>query len=403
MLITNLVLLMSSKVDYDKYGQYLDSFFLKEEANIIVTCISKYYKELARDYVEWEELEAFISTKYPRMTGDLKVKISNLIQEVRSLPNLDHEIVKDVLKRHLLLYLSTESDKGLDDLDSIDLDVILGEIQEYKQIVTPEVTSIESWEDMLIDSVASGGTPWSINCLNRSLGYRTGGELIFIGARPDAGKTTFLAQEASNHAQNGKYVHWFNNEEADVRVVRRLIQATLNVDNHKIDKDVKSVLSEFYGKVDKRIELINTSSHTFEDLAYMVREGDLVIFDQLSKVDPGAIGKKVSEIDRLHHLAKLARRLATEKKATVISTIWADASAEGEAWIEQNQLYGVKTAWQGEADAIITMGRTHDPSTHNTRFVYIPKNKLNGYVEKERNGKYNISIEPEIARITDGY
>ncbi len=68
------------------------------------------------------------------------------------------------------------------------------------------------------------------------------------------------------------------------------------------------------------------------------------------------------------------------------------------------QIYGTKTGVQGEADAIIAIGRKDDEPTvpdRNNRYIHIPKNKMTGNDESLRNGKFQIRIQPTIARFKE--
>jgi hypothetical protein len=62
-------------------------------------------------------------------------------------------------------------------------------------------------------------------------------------------------------------------------------------------------------------------------------------------------------------------------------------------------LRGSKTDKAGEADLIITLGR--DKEEEYKRYLHLPKNKLWGSsatLEAHRHGKFEVSIQPEIAR-----
>ena len=64
-----------------------------------------------------------------------------------------------------------------------------------------------------------------------------------------------------------------------------------------------------------------------------------------------------------------------------------------------------KTAKQGEADWILAIGKSHNPSDGEyTRFLHLPKNKLMGDAEMDeslRHGRVPVRILPEIARYED--
>ena len=93
-----------------------------------------------------------------------------------------------------------------------------------------------------------------------------------------------------------------------------------------------------------------------------------------------------------------ARELA-KKYAPVITVHQADGSAEGVKWIDMSKLYGSKTGVQGEADAIITIGRL--PEEGNKRYLYVPKNKLDGNNQAMRNGRFEIEIVPTLGRFKE--
>lgn len=69
-------------------------------------------------------------------------------------------------------------------------------------------------EQLLQDTYRKPGLRWRLNTLNRMLGSLRGGDFGFIFARPETGKTTFLASETTYMASQLKEeqgpVIWFN-------------------------------------------------------------------------------------------------------------------------------------------------------------------------------------------------
>jgi hypothetical protein len=122
----------------------------------------------------------------------------------------------------------------------------------------------------------------------------------------------------------------------------------------------------------------------------------LIIIDQLWKVK-GFEKEATTEVDRQTRMFAWARSLA-KIHCPVVTVHQADGSAEGQLWIEMNQLYGSKTGIQGEADAIITLGRSHESGYENIRGLYVPKNKMVGDDPAFRNGKFEITIQGAIGR-----
>jgi hypothetical protein len=63
-----------------------------------------------------------------------------------------------------------------------------------------------------------------------------------------------------------------------------------------------------------------------------------------------------------------------------------------------------KTAKQAEADWIAGIGKSHNPNEESIRFINLSKNKLQGdsdTVPELRHGRFEVLIEPQVARYKD--
>ena len=122
------------------------------------------------------------------------------------------------------------------------------------------------------------------------------------------------------------------------------------------------------------------------------------MFDQLDKVH--GFSNEARDDLRIGKLYEWARDIAKEY-CPVIAVSQVDGSGEGEKWIHMNQLRGSKTDKIGEADAIITVGKSNEPGEDLKRFIHVPKNKLFGgkrSLEAHRHGAFELEIVPSIAR-----
>jgi hypothetical protein len=98
-----------------------------------------------------------------------------------------------------------------------------------------------------------------------------------------------------------------------------------------------------------------------------------------------------------------ARELA-KKYAPSIGVCQADGSGEGQKWLTMANVSNAKTSKQAEADFILGVGKTHDEAAEYIRYINISKNKLMGDADSEpalRHGRFEVIIEPEIARYKD--
>lgn len=258
--------------------------------------------------------------------------------------------------------------------------------------------------DYLSGTVASGGLNWRLKELNVALGPIRKGDFIIIAARPETGKTTFTASEASymmTQLQLDEHVIWINNEEASNKVMMRVIQAYHQVTSSDLLANPKELEEQFIGDGGDRFLILDDDSgiksvHKIATLFKEFKPG-LIIFDQLDKVH----GFKQDREDlRIGQLYEWARDVAKDY-CPVIAISQVDGTGEGEKWIQMNQLRGSKTDKIGEADAIITIGKSNEPGMDLQRFIHVPKNKLFGgkdTLEAHRHGCFEVDIEPARAR-----
>lgn len=252
--------------------------------------------------------------------------------------------------------------------------------------------------------VATGGLNWRLPELNVSLGPLRKGDFVIIAARPETGKTTFTASEASymmTQLQPDEHVIWINNEEASNKVMMRVIQAYHGVTTGELMANTAEYEEEFTSNGGERFLVLDDDSgvKSVNKIAALFAEfkPGLIIFDQLDKVH----GFKQDREDlRIGQLYEWARDVAKDY-CPVIAISQVDGTGEGEKWIQMNQLRGSKTDKIGEADAIITIGKSNEPAMDLQRFIHVPKNKLFGgkdTLEAHRHGCFEVEINPAKAR-----
>jgi len=269
--------------------------------------------------------------------------------------------------------------------------------EESSQFVTTSLTELYD------ESYKHTGLRWRLNALNQSLGSLRKGDFGFIFARPETGKTTFLASEVSYFAeQTSGSILWFNNEEQHRKVMLRIIQASLGITIQELSKDPAGYERIYREKTGDRIQIPNMDIIHKRDVEAICKEHNpsLIIFDQLSKIK----GFTNDRDDlRLGSTFEWARDLAKEF-APVIGVNQADGSAEGKKYLNMDNVAGAKTAIQAEADWILGIGKTNDAGMEMIRHLNISKNKLMGDEDTKpemRHGRFDVLIQPQTARYRD--
>lgn len=260
-------------------------------------------------------------------------------------------------------------------------------------------------EDSLVDiyngQIRDPGLRWRLHSLNRAVGSLRKGDFGVIFARPETGKTTFLASEISHFATQSQHpILWFNNEEQGTKVKFRIFQAYFG----KTLKDIAANIENY-----EKLFLEHTNIKLYDNASIHKRKVEelckeykpaLIVFDQLSKVK----GFQNDREDlRLGQAFAWGRELAKEY-CPVLAVNQADASGEGKKYLNMDNVANAKTAIQAEADLIIGIGKSHDNGFEYIRHLNICKNKLSGDEDTDptlRHSKIDVLIQPDLARYHD--
>jgi len=239
----------------------------------------------------------------------------------------------------------------------------------------PSTVQAFTLEGIATDRRSNAGYYWRLEDLNKSIGPVRKGDFIIVGKRPEVGGTSFLVSELSHmlEQQEGNAII-FNNEEAPDKVFTRMVSSALDVDHRTMMQADKLYQQRYEQWLDGRTwDLIHDGSMTIDSIRAQLKEKEygLIGINVLLKV--GGTGAK-EDHDKFQALGEECRRISQEF-GPVIAIVQADPSAEGMRFIPQDRIYKSKTALQGEADALIMIGKDHDvPDT--SRFISVAKNKI---------------------------
>jgi len=412
-MITELVLLRHL-ISYDKYqiyNKYINKEKLrdtyKEIYNIYIT-LQEYFDKYSKD-LTIDELELFFYTQRPALRDKDKEIYQELFKQIRN-SEVQTELIEEVLvqvkQRQEAFDLSTlayEVSQGK--AKFIDLITASHALEHEEKLdeINNSVFTTDDLGELYERSVKQVGLRWRLNTLNRMLGSLRQGDFGFIFARPESGKTTFLASEVSCFAtQATRPILWFNNEQDGKAVMLRIYQATLGLTLTELFSNLEKHKQDYHRITKGNIKLYDSGSISKSDverLVYQLKPA-CIVFDQLDKIK-GFINDR--EDLRLGSIYQWARELAKEY-CPVIGVTQADGSGEGQKWLTMANVSSAKTSKQAEADFIIGMGKSNEEGMEYIRHLHISKNKLMGdsdSVPELRHGKMDIVIKPTIARFED--
>lgn len=395
---------------YDKYARFIKPSSLGEEAHTIFKAMGEWlgFSPGATE-VNWTAFSAwFTLVRHAKMDKTKLTLYKAIISKLALMEEPDEAATKPLLEGLATRDHAAQIAELALRITDGDFGVSFNRITELVETRNTIVGKLDSVESALLtpsldalSAVTAPGLKWRMKFLNEALGDLRRGDFIVFATRPDTGKTTFLASEAGYMApqmEDDSVVLWVNNEEDGNKVFRRIIQSTIGWESRRIDANIPAALSEYEKHVGRqdRILMLNKADVHVRDVDRLLAKYNvgLIIFDQLWKVH-GFDAEAGNEVVRQTMLFNWAREKA-KQHAPVMTVHQLDGNAENVKWVDMSRLYGSKTGIQGEADAIITMGRLMDEG--NKRYLYIPKNKLAGNDPKLRNGRLELEIVPEIGR-----
>lgn len=390
---------------YNQYRQFI-SLDTDKHLETIYKALDDLFSKVDRE-ITLNELEAYLEASGATTREKDRViyeQYFNLLNEAQVGEDILLELLKKIKTQEIAERLGSASYDFASGTGSFDSIVSL--FNAFEGVDTPTSTVefvTDDLEELYEQTIHKPGLRWRLRSLNRILGSLRPGDFGFIFARPETGKTTFLASEVTNFAEQvDKPILWFNNEEQGNKVMIRCYEAALGLPLHELTKDRKESQRRYYELTKRNLRIFDDAALSRKTIESICRANppSLVVIDQLDKLK-GFDGDR--EDLRLGAIYQWARELA-KTYCPVIAVCQADGSGEGVKWLNMSHVANAKTSKQAEADFIIGIGKTTEQGREKARFINISKNKLQGDEDSDptqRHGFIEVVIEPELARYRD--
>ncbi len=294
--------------------------------------------------------------------------------------------------------LASHNPKALDEIIAEASSVTLTATAKRPELVT------DNWDDLLSIVQRKDGLEWRLEDLNVAVGPIDRGDVVMIGKRPEVGGTTFLASEMSYMVPQlppGKHGIIFTNEEVGAKVKMRVIQAALGLTLAEIASDPLTCKGVYEGLMaGRRIDIVHSTAITDQLVDQWLRSGEYGLIG-VNVLDKVILTRATSEGAELKRDLGIWARSVADKYGAVIGVLQASVEAEGQKWPDQSCLYGSKTGLQAESDVLIMIGKTHNPSESDRRFIGVVRNKLPGgdrTSASERHGRFEVAFDGERGR-----
>ena len=401
---------MLSKDNYSKYKDLVNLDYIKEtyrELSYLYSSLFELHDKFPENDLTVDELSAYFWVKYPTADKGIYDGLLKSLSELRIAPEVGQGILLEIKTRSEALKLSEKAYKVAQGIETVqDLQSYYAEAFEKVDhtLQADSLTEITTnLEDIVEQSYQGTGLRWRLDCLNKSLGSLRVGDFGFIFARPETGKTTFLASEITEMLGGSeKPIIWFNNEEDGKKVMLRIYQAYFGIELDKLLANTKYFNQKFNEETNGNFKLFDSAIIGKGDVEKIVAKYQpaLVVYDQIDKIRGFAADR---DDLRLGAIYQWARELAKNSHAA-IGVCQADGTAEGVRYLTMEHVANAKTSKQAEADFILGLGKTHDQNQEYVRYINISKNKLFGdkdSIPDLRHGRFELMIEPQVARYKD--
>lgn len=227
-----------------------------------------------------------------------------------------------------------------------------------------------------------------IAVLRENIAALQGGASIAVGARPDKGKTSLLADVLTDWAPQcvqffgaDRPILWLCNEGSSKRVVPRIYQAALGKDLNEITalSNEGTLVAAYESAIGAAFNYIRVKDAHGMSMAQIEQVIDsmhpcVVVYDMMANVRLGKVtgGNKADEVEQLW---QVAREMAVNKDHIALGTIQISVEGDNMLYPSYTCLKDSKTAVQGATDIILQLGSLNNPDAQTLRGISTPKNK----------------------------
>lgn len=258
---------------------------------------------------------------------------------------------------------------------------------------------------LLEESQDTNGLQFRLQCLRDTCRGLRGGDFGIISARPDKGKTTFLASELTHLAkQTDRPLLWLNNEGRGDRIYLRLVQAALGKTLSEIramGSDALQAYARALGGDDPyKIRIVDIHGQDTYAVENLIRANEpaVVVYDMIDKIK--GFGSESRTDLALEEMYSWAREKSVKYDAIGLATSQISNEGDNLAFPSMGMLKDSKTGKQGACDFMVMIGSLNAPEYAGTRYIGTPKNKLRRE-GAEACPRATVAFKPQIARFDD--
>lgn len=386
-----LLRLLRDKQEFRRVFGRIPASALNKQTAVLLADYGKYFEQFPEhDSIDMDVFIPLFRMWHPTLKDDVLLQYDTILGNARtSIPDADrHPIMRNILE----LRLATQLANALAQFEAGDLPNINTALKamqdEFKADagLSEELYITDDIDDLLLEDTNNAGLRSRLTCLRESMRPYRYGDFGILAARPDKGKTSFIASEVTEFASQKGYLDpddnilWLNNEGMGKRIIPRIYQAALGATRAQLlVMRQKGVLKEAYANVVGRIDRIRVVDiHGMDNFSVEqiieANRAKVVVYDMIDNIR--GFGTESRTDQRLEEMYKWARDCAVNMEHVGFATSQISVEGDNMQFPSLSMLKDSKTGKQGACDFQIMMGALHDPAYDRIRYIGVPKNKL---------------------------
>lgn len=242
-----------------------------------------------------------------------------------------------------------------------------------------------------------------------------GGASVCLAARPDKGKTSFIADVITDFAPQcvqffgpDRPILWLCNEGSGKRIVPRIYQAALGKDLNEIIElsNVGALMPAYEAALNATAKYIRVKDAHGMSLAQIEQVVEamnpcVVVFDMVANVRLGKGSGGGNKADEVEQLWQGVREMAVLKDFIALGTAQVSVEGDNNLYPSYSALKDSKTAIQGATDIVLMLGSLNNPEMATLRAISTPKNKF-GVPGKPSHVQSELYFDGSRCRFNDG-
>ena len=418
-------LVMAALADQQRYKRLIDAVpksMMAGETNTMLAWYNLYFKNYpTRKHINWDELISLVRLRSTTATAEQLAVTLHMVDSLRK--PVDPEALAGTLAQLYELDFAGRAGAVLaqyNNGEEVDVAFEIGRLAKdatKARGATAPDTYIDTPIGELLAAVSEdkGLKFRRISALREGVLGMQGGASVLIAARPDKGKTSFIADTITDmapqcveHFGADRPVLWLCNEGDGRRIIPRIYQAALGKNLYEITSMsnagtlVKAYCEAINGP-SNYIRVKNAHGMSLAAIEQVIESMNpcLVIFDMAAHIKLGKNQGGGNKADEVEAIWVGIREMAVIHDFVAMGTCQISAEGNDMLYPSYSALKDSKTAAQGAVDVMIMLGSLENPAAAGLRGVSTPKNKF-GVPGRPSEVRTEVAFEADICRFKDG-